>query len=348
MQPTDDTNMVRPATTPTSGSSPATTVSTPREPDAALLAKLRLMLGETAQFKSFQQHDAVHLALERRTSFLALLIPGEGKSVLYQLPAFLETGKIIVICPRSALLLDQMKRATDLGIACFHWTASNDQVPPHTRLIFVALESLETMGFGNLFRDPELTRVALDEVHEFSTTAHRRPVWKTVLQLTNRAMQFLLLSGSVPFGHESRLVADLKFEVNLPVVRSPLWLPVHQFVHLRLGPGRRVPEFMTSLQAKLAQDFMQPGDQGIIFYPSPAAVQKWGGAQSCASWSGWEKRQMHETEWLGGKHQFMHATTTCSLGIDNERVTRSVEHGYGSTRRVSGSGRPGYGYGFQF
>ncbi|KAJ6568192.1 hypothetical protein B0H10DRAFT_2444690 [Mycena sp. CBHHK59/15] len=129
MQPTDDTNMVRPATTPTSGSSPATTVSTPREPDAALLAKLRLMLGETAQFKSFQQHDAVHLALERRTSFLALLIPGEGKSVLYQLPAFLETGKIIVICPRSALLSDQMKRATDLGIACFHWTASNDQVP---------------------------------------------------------------------------------------------------------------------------------------------------------------------------------------------------------------------------
>ncbi|KAJ6468746.1 hypothetical protein C8R45DRAFT_1167341 [Mycena sanguinolenta] len=319
IQPTDDTNMMRPAATPTSGSSHVPIVSPPREPDALLLGKLRLMLGENAQFKSFQQHDAVHLALERRTSFLALLVPGEGKSILYQLPAFLETGKIIVICPRSALLSDQMKRATDLGIACFHWTASNDQVPPHTRLIFVALESLATTGFENLFRDPELTRVAVDEIHECSTTVHWRPVWNTVRELTDRVVQFLLLSGSVRFGHESRLIAHLNFEVNLPVIRSPLSQPFHQFVHLRLGPAQKVAEFLTSLQAKLARDFMQPEDQGIIFYPSPAAVQKWAGAQSCASWNGWEKRQTHETEWLAGKHRFMHATTTCILGIDNGR-----------------------------
>ncbi|KAJ6537122.1 hypothetical protein B0H19DRAFT_1270780 [Mycena capillaripes] len=319
MQPTDDTNMVRPAAAPTSGSSQAPIVSTPREPDSALLGQLRSMLGQTAHFKSIQQHDAVRLALERRTSFLALLPPGEGKSVLYQLPAFLQTGKIIVIFPRSALLSDQVKRATELRIPCFHWTASNDQVPPHVRLIFFALESVDTTGFQNLFRDPELTRVAVDEIHELSTTAHWRPVWKTILNLTDRAVQFLFFSGSVPFGHESRLIAELKFEVMLPVIRSPLSQPVHQFVHLRLGPGRKLPEFLPSLQAKLAQDFMRPGDQGIIFYPSPREIQDCGGQASCASWNGWEKRKTHETEWLEGKHQFMHATTTCSLGIDNGR-----------------------------
>lgn len=167
-----------------------------------------------------------------------------------------------------------------------------------------------------MFCDPELTRIVVDKIHELST-AKWRPIWKTVKRLTDRAVQFLFLSGSVRFGHESRLLAELEIKVNIPVVRSPLSLPVHQLVHLRLGPSRKMPEFLTSIQAKLSQDFMQPADQGIIFYPSPDAVQRWGGAQSCASWNGCKERHKHETEWLEGKHQFIHATTTCSLGIDN-------------------------------
>ncbi|KAJ6448748.1 hypothetical protein C8R45DRAFT_947760 [Mycena sanguinolenta] len=86
--------------------------------------------------------------------------------------------------------------------------------PSPPALIFVALESLATTGFGNLFRDPELTRVAVDEIHECSTTAHWRPAWDTVRQLTDRVvMQFLLLSGSVRFGHESCLIAEQKTRV---------------------------------------------------------------------------------------------------------------------------------------
>ncbi|KAJ7209978.1 hypothetical protein GGX14DRAFT_394781 [Mycena pura] len=78
-------------------------------------------------------------------------------------------------------------------------------------------------------------------------------------------------------------------------------------------------EFLVSLQAKLEQRFMQRGDQGIIFYPSPNVIKNSKDASSCASWNGWEKRHEHEDEWLSGKHTFMNATTTCSLGIDNGR-----------------------------
>lgn len=125
IQPTENFNTVPPATAPASGSNQ---VPAPHKWNPVLLNKL----GKTAKFNSFQQHDTIRLALEGRTSFLALLCLGEGKIILYQLPTFLKRGKIIVICPRRALLFDQMKRAEDLHIAYFHWTASDDQVPRHT------------------------------------------------------------------------------------------------------------------------------------------------------------------------------------------------------------------------
>lgn len=130
-----DNNIVHPATQ-------APPALTPPEGDQNL-AKLRLLLRDpTAQFKSAGQSDAIHLALEGGTSFMALLQPGEGKSLLYQLPASCLPGKTLVICPRSALLSDQMKRAEELGILCFHWRAGNTEIPPGVKLIFVALESL--------------------------------------------------------------------------------------------------------------------------------------------------------------------------------------------------------------
>ena len=73
---------------------------------------------------------------------MALLQPGGGKSLAFQVPAFCLPGKTLVICPRRALLLDQMERAEKLKIPYFHWRAENTEIPPHIKLIFVALESL--------------------------------------------------------------------------------------------------------------------------------------------------------------------------------------------------------------
>ncbi|KAF8135945.1 hypothetical protein K438DRAFT_1786650 [Mycena galopus ATCC 62051] len=326
-----DNSMAHPATQ-------APPALTPPEGDQNLVKLRSLLRDPTAQFKSVEQRDAINLALAGNTSFMALLQPGEGKSSLYQLPALCLPGKTLVICPRNALLLDQMKRAEKLKIPCFHWRAENTEIPPHIKLIFVALESLRagsemwvilisilviylTQCISSFFSDPDLTRVALDEFHEFATTIHWRPVWGDVPKLvTSRPVQVLLLSGSVAFGYESRLLDDLGFRVNIPMIRSLVRQPAHQFVHLRLPDGATVPKFIHSLLRYLSFGFMKTGDQGIVFYPTIEALKAAAGENRyCASWADFSSKDEHESRWLEGSDQFIHSTSTCILGLDNER-----------------------------
>ncbi|KAJ7256759.1 hypothetical protein C8J57DRAFT_1517395 [Mycena rebaudengoi] len=332
-----DNNMVHPATQ-------APPALTPPEGDQTLVKLRSLFRDQTAQFKTVEQRDAINLALAGSTSFGALLQPGEGKSVVYQLPAFCLPGKTLVIFPRSALLLDQMERAEKLRIPCFHWRAENTEIPPHTKLIFVALESLRA-GAETFFSDPDLTRVALDEFHEFSTTTHWRPVWENVPKLvTSRPVQVILLSGSVPYGYESRLLENLGFRVNIPMIRSLVLQPNHQFIHLRLPDGATVPRFISSLLRYLSFTFMKPGDQGIVFYPTIKMLKASAGEDpSCASWADFPSKDQHESEWLKGLHRFIHSTTTCILGLDNKRcnVVIFAEFWPGLVNILQGAARGG-------
>ncbi|KAJ6579902.1 hypothetical protein B0H10DRAFT_1962675 [Mycena sp. CBHHK59/15] len=299
-----DNNMVHPATQ-------APPALTPPEGDQTLVKLRSLLRDPTAQFKSEEQRDAINLALAGSTSFMALLQPGEG--------------------------------AEKLKIPCFHWRAENTEIPPHIKLVFVALESLR---HGSK-TDPDLTHVALDEFHELSTTIGWRPVWENVPKLlTSRPVQVLLLSGSVPYGYESRLLENLGFRVNIPMIRSLVLQPTHQFVHLRLPDGATVPNFIRSLLRYLSFTFMKPGDQGIVFYPAIETLKAAAGQDpSCASWADFPSKDEHESRWLEGLHQFIHSTTTCILGLDNKRcnVVIFAEFRPGLVNILQGAARGGRG-----
>ncbi|KAK6985192.1 hypothetical protein R3P38DRAFT_2805917 [Favolaschia claudopus] len=287
------------------------------------LWRLRSLLRDsTAAFRSNEQHKAIELSLEGNTSFMALLRPGEGKSLVYQIPASCQPGKTLVICCRSALLVDQLKRAEGLGIPSFQWTSDNVHIPPGTKLVFVALESFSA-GFSTFCQDPDFKRVVVDEIHEFLTAQTWRPRWKDLAKyLTTWGVQIILCSGSVPCGYESHLLYELGFRISIPMIRSPVHLPAHRFVHLRLPDGVKVADFICPFTRYLYDHtpFMTPSDQGIVFYPTVQAVTAAVGTKPlCASWADFKHKNEHESEWLRGTSRpaFMHATTTCILGLDN-------------------------------
>lgn len=161
----------------------------------------------------------------------------------------------------------------------------------------------------------------MDEFHEFATTSHWRPVWTKVLELlTPRQVQILFLSGSVPYGYESRLLHDLGFLIDIPMIRSPVRQINHRYIHLRLPDGVKVPDFLGRLRRHLNMAFMTKEDQGIIFYSAIGELKAAAGDNPrCVSWADSPSKDQHERLWLKGAEQFMHATTTCILGLDNPR-----------------------------
>jgi superfamily II DNA helicase RecQ len=118
-----------------------------------LLSKLSSLFGPNAKFKSTAQARCIQKAFDCRESFIAGLNTGEGKSLVYQLPAVFEPDKwTLVICPYKTLLKNQLESCEALGIKAFRWTApkppdTETGVPDGTRIIFAATESVKSKGF---------------------------------------------------------------------------------------------------------------------------------------------------------------------------------------------------------
>ncbi|PPR05282.1 hypothetical protein CVT26_011477 [Gymnopilus dilepis] len=99
------------------------------------------------KFKSIEQLRAAELAVERKQNFVAVLPTGGGKSLLFTLPPFNESGKegvfqTAVIIPNKSLLEDQRGRAKKLGLQLTTWnTSMRHSVPDEVQLIFLAMET---------------------------------------------------------------------------------------------------------------------------------------------------------------------------------------------------------------
>jgi replicative superfamily II helicase len=88
-----------------------------------LPAKLCSFLGSRdAQFTCIEQAHAMVKVLERKDDLLVVLPTGCGKSLLFQLPAFIEQRKMtVVVLPLISLTKDMKRRCTEKGISWEVW-----------------------------------------------------------------------------------------------------------------------------------------------------------------------------------------------------------------------------------
>ena len=116
---------------------------------------------------------------------------GQGKSVLFQLPAVMEAGKhlTIVISPMLALQYDQVRKLQRKGVAAC--ALNSDLTPaarremlealPHTMLLYLAPEQLLRKDLREALRHCDVTRVVVDKAHILVQTRDRfRPSYGKV------------------------------------------------------------------------------------------------------------------------------------------------------------------------
>ncbi len=106
---------------------------------------------------------------------LAIMPTGSGKSICYQVPAMMLPGITVVISPLISLMQDQVKALNDAGIHAGYINSTLTEIQimkayefaaeGRYKILYVAPERLENLGFTEFAKKVEISMVTVDEAH---------------------------------------------------------------------------------------------------------------------------------------------------------------------------------------
>jgi len=164
------------------------------EPIATALSFMERVFG----FRQFRpgQKEILEAVLSGEDT-LAIMPTGGGKSLCYQVPAFLRTGTTLVISPLIALMKDQVDSlgVLDLPVTAIHSLmglreqeeALKQIAAGRMKLVYASPERLRNRLFIQALRQRTVSMVAVDEAHCISQWGHDfRPDYLKIIQALDR------------------------------------------------------------------------------------------------------------------------------------------------------------------
>lgn len=141
------------------------------------------------------QKEVIEAVIAKR-DVVALLPTGSGKSICYQLPAYVLNGSVLVISPLLSLMEDQVEQLKKNGekkvVAVNSFLTGNQRNRvfanlSNYRFIFVSPEMFSTTIFQNAIRNVNISLIAVDEAHCISQWGFDfRPEYLQIGEFLNR------------------------------------------------------------------------------------------------------------------------------------------------------------------
>lgn len=305
--------------------------------DKEILRALREHFGFDG-FKGNQQ-AIIRDLLDGRDVFV-LMPTGGGKSLCYQLPAFMSEGTAIVISPLIALMKNQVdairSHCGDEGVAHFLNSSlgkaavlkvKEDVRSGRTKLLYVAPESLSKLSTVDFLRFIKISFYAIDEAHCISEWGHDfRPEYRKIRSLVDcispRPMIALTATATPKVQHDIQKnlgITDARVYKS-SFNRPNLYYEVRQKTE---HVDRDVIRFIKS----------NPGKSGIIYCLSRRRVEeltnvlRLNGIRAKAYHAGMDAatRAANQDDFLTEKVDIIVATIAFGMGIDKPDV-RYVIH----------------------
>ncbi|KAI0103151.1 hypothetical protein GGR51DRAFT_256287 [Nemania sp. FL0031] len=329
------------------------------------------------------QLEAINTTLAGKDAFI-LMPTGGGKSLCYQLPAVVTSGKTsgitVVVSPLLSLMQDQVEHLKALNIAA---ATFNGDTPPaakkeimdalkqpypehYFQLLYVTPEMINKSatfmnGLYCLNRNKKLARLVIDEAHCVSQWGHDfRPDYKQMGNFRERFPQVPLMALTATA--TQNVIIDVKH--NLGIEECEQFTQSFNRPNLYYEVLRKEKDNTATIASLINSKY--PGKTGIVYTLSRKSAetiakklrdQGIAAHHYHASVDPLEKTRI-QREWQHGKIKVVVATIAFGMGIDkpdvrfviHQSVPKSLEGYYQETGRAGRDGKASecylyFGYG---
>lgn len=339
--------------------------------------EVQRMLKDRFRMKGFRhnQLEAMNATLGGKDAFV-LMPTGGGKSLCYQLPAVIKTGKTegvtIVVSPLLSLMQDQVDHMKVLGIQAVAFngecsaeykrqvmTAFEERSPEdYIELLYVTPEMVsKNTAFNNgmriLHHKGKLARIVIDEAHCVSQWGHDfRPDYKTLGQVRQRypGVPVMALTATAT----QNVIVDIRHNLGMDKCRTFSQSFNRPNLYYEVRGKTTNAKCMDEIASLIKSNYAN--QSGIVYTVSRKNAEKVAKSLSDqdiiarhyhAGVDPQEKVEV-QTAWQQGQVKIVVATIAFGMGIDKPDVRFVIHHGlpkslegyYQETGRAGRDGDP--------
>ncbi|MBL7768800.1 MAG: DNA helicase RecQ [Flavipsychrobacter sp.] len=326
-------------------------------------------LQEYFGFKGFkgQQEAIIENLMAGRDTFV-IMPTGGGKSLCYQLPAMMMPGVAIIVSPLIALMKNQVDlvRGYSSKDDVAHFLNStltkkeirevhDDLQQGHTKMLYVAPETLTKAENLELFRDLEISFFAVDEAHCISEWGHDfRPEYRRLREMMdeiNDKIPVIALTATATPKVQSDIVKNLGLR-NPEIFISSF---NRNNLYYEIQPKIKKDQTIRNMVKYIVQN---KGKSGIIYTLNRKTTEELAdvlvanGIKAVAYHAGLDSklRAERQDKFLNEDTQVIVATIAFGMGIDKPdvrfvihyNIPKSIENYYQETGRAGRDGLEGH------
>jgi ATP-dependent DNA helicase RecQ len=323
-----------------------------------MLKALRTVFG----FETFRpnQEDIVRNILNGRDVF-AVMPTGGGKSLCYQIPAWMLDRTVVVISPLIALMKDQVDAARENGISALFINSSMTHKEisdacmslrqSRTKLLYIAPERFAMPDFLQLLKGLTLSLFAIDEAHCISEWGHDfRPDYLGLSLIPKEFPDVPIAAFTATATEKVQEDIIAKLGLRSPFIVRASFNRSNLFYEVK--PKTRVnPQILGFLQTRKAES-------GIVYRTTRDSVMETAeflssnGIKTLPYHAGLsaDERNNNQEAFSRDEAQVIVATIAFGMGIDKSNVRfvihadlpKNIENYYQETGRAGRDGEPAH------